>query len=108
MFFPNIPAQLFDIASSFSRTAFEVDSLTLLDTNEYQLRIRAKAENDVAIYVRFVLGTIQVFFGESYAGVTSEYLSWTNRDDVIAKFNVWYEYDVLLGDTDGGYQVTTV
>lgn len=91
MFFYNVPQELFEIAASFKDTNFVIDSIGLLELNEFQMRICLKNEDDFAIYARFIKGQEPIIsFGEALAGTYTDNFTWTSCEEVIKKFSNWY------------------
>ncbi len=93
---PNPPQELFAIAANVSKEIFAIDSITMIDSDEYQLMLTFVEESEMYVSVHFKTTYGQVpkifyWFGEAYGGGYTENFPWeTNTSESFSnQFTNW-------------------
>lgn len=90
----NPPIGLFDAATKLSNCGFTIESISMLDSAEYQLLVNFTEEPELYVSVHFktTIGQspdISYWFGEQYSGSFTEVLSWSSSESLAEQFQQW-------------------
>jgi len=85
----NLPIELFEIAAQFKNKGFNRFSVSIVDTQEYELSFYLASENELSVIVRFKYGKVSYQFWEAYAGSGTGFQPWTNSSAVLNQFSQW-------------------